>query len=75
MTVYIGIDWSQAQHDVCFLDEAGEPIARMFLVVIWHVLSPRRRPHPAFLRLRFPLPSVGDFAGQALRGHECVARR
>ena len=24
MTVYIGIDWSQAQHDVCFLDEADK---------------------------------------------------
>src|SRR3990172_4747525 len=28
MTVYIGIDWSQAQHDVCFLDAADAPIAR-----------------------------------------------
>ncbi len=24
MTVYIGIDWSQDKHDVCFLDEADE---------------------------------------------------
>ena len=24
LTVYIGIDWSQAKHDVCFLDEADE---------------------------------------------------
>ena len=31
MTVYLGIDWSQAQHDVCFLDGAGEPIARVVL--------------------------------------------
>ncbi len=31
MTVYIGIDWSQAKHDVCFLDEAGEPIACVLL--------------------------------------------
>ena len=31
MTVYIGIDGSQAQHDVCFLDEMGEPIARVIL--------------------------------------------
>ena len=23
MTVYIGIDWSQTQHDVSFLNEAG----------------------------------------------------
>ena len=22
--MYIGIDWSQAQHDVCFLDEADK---------------------------------------------------
>jgi len=29
MTVYIGIDWSQDKHDVCFLDEAGESIARV----------------------------------------------
>lgn len=33
MTVYIGIDWSQDKHDVCFLDEAGESIAR---VVVSH---------------------------------------
>ncbi len=26
-TVYIGIDWSEDQHDVRFLDEAGEPIS------------------------------------------------
>ncbi len=31
MTVYIGIDWSQAKQDVCFLDAAGEPIARVLL--------------------------------------------
>ena len=24
LTVYIGIDWSQAKHDVCFLDEADK---------------------------------------------------
>ena len=24
MTVYIGIDWRQAQRDVCFLDEADK---------------------------------------------------
>jgi hypothetical protein len=24
MTVYVGIDGSQAQHDVCFLDEADK---------------------------------------------------
>ena len=24
--MYIGIDWSKAQHDVRFLDEAGKPI-------------------------------------------------
>src|SRR3989304_4743859 len=53
----VGIDWGQAQHDVCFLDEAGEPIARMFLVVIWHVLRPRRRPPPPLPPLGLPLPS------------------
>ncbi len=31
MTVYIGIDWSQAKHDVCFLNEADRPIARLVL--------------------------------------------
>lgn len=31
MTVYIGIDGSQAQQDVCFLDEVGEPIVRVIL--------------------------------------------
>jgi len=31
MTVYIGIDWSQSKHDVCFLDEAGEPIGQVML--------------------------------------------
>jgi hypothetical protein len=31
MTVYIGIDRSQAKHDECFMDEVGEPIARVIL--------------------------------------------
>ncbi len=31
MSVYIGIDWSQTKHDVCFLNEAGAPIARQIL--------------------------------------------
>ena len=31
MTVYIGIDWSQLKHDVCFLNEAGAAIARVVL--------------------------------------------
>ena len=29
--MYIGIDWSQLKHDVCFLNEAGAPIARVVL--------------------------------------------
>ena len=28
VTLYIGIGWSQAKHDVCFLDEADVPIVR-----------------------------------------------
>src|SRR5260370_18427888 len=28
MPVHIGIDWSQTKHDVCYLNEAGAPIAR-----------------------------------------------
>ncbi len=44
--MYIGIDWSQAQRDVCFLDEAVEPIARTLLVVIWYVLTARTRRRP-----------------------------
>jgi transposase len=28
MPVYIGIDWSQTKHDVCYLNEAGASIAR-----------------------------------------------
>jgi len=31
MTVYIGIDWSQLKHDVCFVNEAGAAIARVVL--------------------------------------------
>ena len=31
MPVYIGIDWSQTKHDVCFLNEAGAPIVRQIL--------------------------------------------
>ena len=31
MTVCIGIDWSQAQHDVYVLDAAGEPLAHVIL--------------------------------------------
>ncbi len=33
MPVYIGIDWSQTKHDVCILNEAGAPLAR---VVVAH---------------------------------------
>jgi transposase len=29
MPVYIGIDWSQTKHDVCILNEAGAPLARL----------------------------------------------
>src|SRR5437773_2290241 len=29
MPVYIGIDWSQTKHDVCILNEAGTPLARL----------------------------------------------
>ena len=31
MTVYIGIDWSQAKHDVCVLNEAGAAVAQFAL--------------------------------------------
>lgn len=31
MRVYIGIDWSQDKHDVCFVNEAGAAIARVVL--------------------------------------------
>ncbi len=36
MLVYIGIDWSEAKHDVCFMNEAGEVLSRM---VIEHTLA------------------------------------
>ena len=29
MKVYIGIDWSQNKHDLCFLNEAGAHLARL----------------------------------------------
>jgi hypothetical protein len=29
MPVYIGIDWSQTKHDICILNEAGAPLARL----------------------------------------------
>ena len=28
MTVYIGIDWSEKKHDVCFLNEVGEVLQK-----------------------------------------------
>ena len=31
MRVYIGIDWSQSKHDVCFVDETGTALARLTL--------------------------------------------
>lgn len=31
MTVYIGIDWSQAKHDVCMLNEAGAAVAQFVM--------------------------------------------
>ncbi len=31
MPVYIGIDWSQTKHDVCILNEAGAPLARLIV--------------------------------------------
>jgi transposase len=31
MQMYLGIDWSATKHDVCFLNEAGAPIARQIL--------------------------------------------
>ena len=31
MTVYTGIDWSQAKHDVCMLNEAGAAVAQIVM--------------------------------------------
>lgn len=32
MSIYIGIDWSEEQHDVVFLNEAGAVIGQMTMV-------------------------------------------
>ena len=29
MSLLIGMDWSQAKHDICFLNEAGAALARL----------------------------------------------
>ena len=29
MRLYIGIDWSQSKHDLCFLNQAGSSIAQI----------------------------------------------
>ncbi len=29
MPVYIGIDWSQAKHDVCMIDATGQVLSRL----------------------------------------------
>jgi transposase len=31
MKVYIGIDWSQNKHDLCFLNQAGAPLAQLII--------------------------------------------
>ena len=31
MKVYIGIDWSQNKHDLCFLNEAGAHLAQLII--------------------------------------------
>jgi hypothetical protein len=29
MRLYIGIDWSQSKHDLCFLNQAGSTLAQL----------------------------------------------
>ena len=31
MTLYIGIDWSQSKHDLCFLNQAGSCLAQTII--------------------------------------------
>src|SRR5712691_736967 len=60
MPVYIGIDWSQTKHDVCILNEAGAPLAR---VVVAH--SPQ-----GFQKLEAQRQPLGLAASEFLVGIE-----
>ena len=40
MKVYIGIDWSQNKHDLCYLNQAGARLAQM---TIAHTMEGFRR--------------------------------
>jgi transposase len=60
MTVYIGIDWSEKKHDVCFLHERGEVLS---VLQIQHTIA-------GFRELDQTRRSLGVEAGQVVVGLE-----
>lgn len=60
MTVYIGIDWSEQKHDLCFQNEVGEVLTRL---VIEH--SP-----PGFLKIEQARQRLGIEPGECVVGIE-----
>lgn len=73
MTVYIGIDWSQSKHDVCFVDETGQALARVTLahsVDGFHQLeSGRRRLNVAAETCRVGIETAHHLLVDWLWGH------